>query len=342
MSGETSTAIVTSAADTPAPVPVLPRCSNCATELHGEYCSHCGQRVEPHIHSLWGFMSEAAESITHADSRVWRTLVPLVIRPGFLTREFLDGRRARYLPPFRLYLVLSVIFFLVVSFEGKEAMVVDPATNPAVATERERVLAEIRPDVAKEVAAAQADAAKEAAAAKVAQATRGAAERMQTGSCENLTYEGPAAKWVQPRLKPLCEKIREDEGHSLAESFKHNLPRAMFVFLPLLAGVMKLLYWRPKRWYVEHLLLFVHNHAFAFLAFSLVALSSLLFGDTIESVLIFGLFFYVPWYVYRSMRTMYGQPAFMTLAKMSVLSIAYFVSLTIMVIVTALYSVVTL
>ncbi len=56
---------------------------------------------------------EAFESISHADSRLWRTLWYLLGRPGFLTREFFEGKRVRYLPPFRLYLVISVLFFLV-------------------------------------------------------------------------------------------------------------------------------------------------------------------------------------------------------------------------------------
>ena len=50
--------------------------------------------------------------ISHTDSRLWRTLAALLLRPGYLTREFLAGRRARYLPPVRLYLVISLVFFL--------------------------------------------------------------------------------------------------------------------------------------------------------------------------------------------------------------------------------------
>ena len=55
-----------------------------------------------------------------------------------------------------------------------------------------------------------------------------------------------------------------------SEAIVHNIPRAMFVFLPLLALFMKLLYWRPKRYYVEHLLFLVHNHAFVFLALAIL------------------------------------------------------------------------
>jgi hypothetical protein len=95
------------------------RCTNCGAAATGAYCARCGQRVAPHIHSVWGFIREATESLTHADSRLWRTLSTLLVKPGRLTREFLDGRRASYLPPFRLYLVLSLLFFVLASLLGE-------------------------------------------------------------------------------------------------------------------------------------------------------------------------------------------------------------------------------
>ena len=87
-------------------------CANCGASVAGHFCSHCGQRVEHAVHSLWHFIAEATEDLTHADSRVWRTIGALLFKPGFLTTEFLAGRRVRYLPPIRLYLVMSVLFFL--------------------------------------------------------------------------------------------------------------------------------------------------------------------------------------------------------------------------------------
>ena len=102
------------------PQPLTLVCANCHAALDGEYCAACGQRHEPHVHTVAHFASEALESVSHADSRLWRTLWYLLARPGYLTREFFAGRRVRYLPPFRLYLVISVVFFLVVGLpEGK-------------------------------------------------------------------------------------------------------------------------------------------------------------------------------------------------------------------------------
>lgn len=89
-------------------------CANCGAAVSGEFCGRCGQRREHEMHSVLHFSREAFEDLTHADSRLWRTMIALLFKPGYLTREFIEGRRVRYLPPIRLYLVLSVLFFLVV------------------------------------------------------------------------------------------------------------------------------------------------------------------------------------------------------------------------------------
>jgi len=87
-------------------------CLNCGAEIGGRYCAACGQKHDPHRPTLGHFVAETAESLSHADGRLWGTLRRLLTQPGFLTREFFAGRRAAYLPPIRLYIVLSVAFFL--------------------------------------------------------------------------------------------------------------------------------------------------------------------------------------------------------------------------------------
>src|ERR1700688_3433490 len=86
-----------------------PHCTNCGARVSGRYCSNCGQQVKYELHSFWELLSEATEVVTHADSRLWRTLRALLFQPGFLSQQFLAGRRVSYLSPFRLYFVLSVL-----------------------------------------------------------------------------------------------------------------------------------------------------------------------------------------------------------------------------------------
>src|SRR4051794_24657137 len=93
-------------------LPLGAPCPNCATPLEGPWCHACGQRAEKYDRSIWHLVGEAFEGLTHLDGRVWRTLGRLIVKPGRLTRDYLDGHRAPQIPPFRMFLVvLLVVFF---------------------------------------------------------------------------------------------------------------------------------------------------------------------------------------------------------------------------------------
>jgi hypothetical protein len=87
-------------------------CPNCQTPLQGPWCYICGQKGELYHRSIRHLVAEALEGLTHADSRLWQTLDGLVRRPGRLTREYLDGKRASQIPPFRMFLVVVLTVFL--------------------------------------------------------------------------------------------------------------------------------------------------------------------------------------------------------------------------------------
>src|SRR3712207_4818772 len=94
-------------------------CLNCGDPTVGSFCPVCGQRkVEVHV-SLHRLAMDVLDDQLSINSALPRTLAALFFRPGHLTREYMAGRIARYIPPFRLYLVSSVVFFLVLSlFSG--------------------------------------------------------------------------------------------------------------------------------------------------------------------------------------------------------------------------------
>src|SRR5689334_289537 len=90
-------------------------CPNCGALLSARYCAHCGQ--DSHVTlNLRHFTEEVVEGMTHFDSTFWRTFRPLLFKPGFLTKQFLEGKRKHYAPPLRTYLVLSVLYFLIAPF----------------------------------------------------------------------------------------------------------------------------------------------------------------------------------------------------------------------------------
>ena len=87
------------------------RCSNCNAPLSGPYCHICGQRDDDLRRPIWTFFRELLDAIFDTDSKIIKTILLLVFMPGGLSRDFMEGKRARYLPPFRLYVVLLFVFF---------------------------------------------------------------------------------------------------------------------------------------------------------------------------------------------------------------------------------------
>lgn len=289
-------------------------CANCGATLTDDFCAHCGQRREHQVHSLAEFLGEAAEVITHADSRVWRTFVPLLFRPGFLTQQYLAGRRASYLPPFRLYIVLSVVFFLVVSMASHSTRVGMEAPSQA------------RTELQKQLDAST-DPVEQSVLRKTIQGLKAVdvkSDATSVGNCETNIPSASLPNWLRARIVTGCQKIAADNGRELFQSMIHNAGRAMFVFLPLIAALMKLLYWHPRRYYVEHLLLLLHNHAFIFIAVSLLLILQMIVpSDLLMGWVSTALWLYILWYLYRSMRRVYGQSRTQTAFKFALLFSAY-------------------
>src|SRR6476660_9893859 len=93
-------------------------CPNCGMEFLGDFCHGCGEK-QPHTEELTfrHFVLHATHDLTHLDAKVFATLRYLFTRPGFLTQEFIAGRRSRYMRPFSLFLVACAVFFLTDSFK---------------------------------------------------------------------------------------------------------------------------------------------------------------------------------------------------------------------------------
>jgi hypothetical protein len=84
-------------------------CPNCKATLTGPYCAVCGQKAEDYHRSVWRLAAEAAEGLTDFDGRFWNTLPRLIVKPGQLTHDYLAGKRASQVPPFRMYLVAVIL-----------------------------------------------------------------------------------------------------------------------------------------------------------------------------------------------------------------------------------------
>src|SRR5579871_5044720 len=102
-------------------MPEVERCRNCGTPLNGKFCTECGQRHHAAGASLRQFFDGFAATHFGFDTKFFHSLLPLMFRPGFLTKEYCIGRQERYIKPFRLYLFSSVLFFFLAAFMWPQA-----------------------------------------------------------------------------------------------------------------------------------------------------------------------------------------------------------------------------
>jgi len=331
-----------------------PNCLNCGNRLRGQYCGNCGQRSRSRLISLWELISDAFGDLFELDSRLWQTLVPLMIRPGRLTRDYLEGRRARFMPPFRMYLVLSLLFFVVAFFDPREELGLLFEPEPEVAAEA----TDTEETGAAETATTEADAIKQEILDELAEEGIVVDDEVADGfrvDDEGFHFEiggdedGEEAgdddcnvdasdledmpAWLArrltvERLQRVCERTRLDDGRALVDNLLDNIPAALIVLLPLMAFVLKVLYPLSKRYYVEHLLFFVHFHSFFFLILTLQILFVRLAGalsvpGALRLMTLVITSFYVPIYLFVSMRRVYGQSRIATFLKFIVLLVAY-------------------
>lgn len=326
-------------------------CLNCGAVLRGQYCGSCGQRARSRLISLWELLRDAFGDLFELDSRLWRTVTPLLVRPGLLTADYLAGRRARYMPPFRMYLVLSLVFFLVAFFNPREELGLLYAPDAEEQTagdsgEEDPDTVQIPEDAREELEEAGLDidelnARLEEAAGENEDEDDGINIKINGDDpndegCELGDYdvsnmpEWFRVRFSRERLEAACTRtFKSEEGQQeFLSKMIDNIPLALFILLPLMALVQVFLYPLSRRYYVEHLLFFVHFHAFFFLMLTL----QILWGRLVQSLggpnwlgvlPIVAASFYIPVYLFRAMRRVYEQGWFLTFLKYLFLLVAY-------------------
>ncbi|MCJ7555966.1 MAG: DUF4286 family protein [Gammaproteobacteria bacterium] len=321
-------------------------CRNCAAPIRGQYCAGCGQRSQVRVITLWELTRDMVGDIADLDSRIWRSLIPLLFRPGQLTVDYLRGRRARYMPPFRMYLVLSILFFLLVSVfnDSDNLFEINSSTDDSEAQleiARDRLSELTAENLGNPEAAQQLQQARDALARTPDSQEQSDADsdledqKSAEQTCADMDiHMGGDLPWIteaeaEARVRELCLKVVGDKGKGLTRALLQNVPKMLFIFLPLIALVLKGLYPLSRRYYVEHLLFAIHFHAFVFLALILempmAELAKAVGFPTWPLTTILSL--YIPYYLYKSMRRVYMQGRAATLYKYILLLFSYFFSL---------------
>lgn len=288
-------------------------CLNCGDPTVGFFCPTCGQKKVDVRVSLRRMMGETLEDELYMNVLLPRTIGALFFRPGHLTREYVQGRIVRYIQPFRLYLAASVLFFVLLPWLTNLGAIEDEI-------ERETARADSIAAVTGDTAAPAADTL---ASARVAGARVGVTR--QESFNMNLGIRDTAR--VPPLLRPANRRLIHAEDRLerlppaeavrvLRTAFMESLPTGIFLMMPIFAGILKVLYLRRKRFYVEHFVFALHVHAFTFLTFVLMLLVPWRPLNLVLSLWLVA-------YVFLAMKRVYGQGLLKTFGKYLLLGWAY-------------------
>ena len=300
--------------------------------MEERYCTHCGQENTEPKESLGHLIGHFFEDVTHFDSKLFTTLKDLVLRPGFLTKEYVAGRRVRYLNPIRMYIFISAVFFLAM-FAGRGEHGEVAEGGHAVNLYRQRVADSLRDAggdsvrgrVNKEVAARldtveNIKPGEESMFFAVGSGGKISIDLVQNRYHSLREYDSIVPHlpdsmrhtgfwgWVARRNMRLKEKQGGRVHIRIEKDLEHTTPKLMFVLLPLFALYTGWFYRRSrtqgKYYYVQHAIFSIHFHSMAFLVFLVLKLVSLLW---VGVGLVAGGYLLVLVYLVAALRGMYGQ-----------------------------------
>lgn len=383
-------------------------CLNCGTVLEGKFCHHCGQENLQIKENFGHLMNHAISDYFHFDHQFFHTLKPLLLQPGKLTSEYMAGRRVQYLHPIKMYIFISLIFFILFfkhnnseeetdgkKHANKEAiakikkdMENDKSMNPlqkkimeGVVENAQNVSVDTTNDTTKK-GGFNLTVDKNALAGgnnvkitttKSKDSTR-SKHNWHSAKADNVVVTGAASKHKADKdnddddtsdgsftsrmlkdskdstyaaylnsqksmpadardnffermfeMKRFAYKKYGDRAKEVfLEDFKHNVPKMMFVLLPLFAVILRFAFWKNKKFYVEHLIFSFHLHCFLFLFLTIIMLLMMLpLTQSFRGWINFAATMGVIIYIYKSLKAVYHRSRWRTISKMIGMSFAY-------------------
>lgn len=309
-------------------------CLNCGASLIGRYCQDCGQEnVEPK-ESAWHLIVHFFNDITHFDGKFFNTMKLLLTRPGFLSEEYMKGRRAKYINPIRMYLFVSAVFFLMLMsfFSGKSNVIeIKDGTKRDTSATKKALLTASK--VAMDLDTIEFEGEKQ----RILLKNGDTVTRRQIDDYEPKTIKSfdsfqallpPAEKMSKTgqyfaRKMILAEERRKKDRdgyvRELWAKYYHSLPYMLFLALPVIALFFRIAYVRRKDYnYVSHAIFVIH--------FTCVVFITLLIDNILEAIggwanyigVVLNLSLAI--YLYLAMRRFYKQGGLKTFIKFFLLS----------------------
>ncbi len=295
--------------------------------------------------------------ITHFDGKFFTTLKDLLFKPGFLSAEYMKGRRMSYLNPIRMYVFTSAIFFLIFFslFKPEDTFKITEGNEPLSIEARDSIIQRVEKKLGRDTANVNLkkklevlkDTSKPLTAldlipfsedfTMVGTIGRDYKSRYEYDSLQKVLPVSERDGWLKAvwnkRAIRLNEKYKKEGAFSmstLSDSVLHKLPYLLFVSLPFFALILKLLYIRRRKefYYADHGIFTIHHYIFSFILLLFMFLWDKM--DNMTGWSIWGIFQFItilfwPVYLFLAMKRFYRQGSGKTFSKFVLLNILGFV-----------------
>lgn len=274
-------------------------CKNCETAYKGFYCPNCGQSKKEYEKPFGFLIVDLMGDMLAFDSRLWKTLKSVLFKPGHMAKEYIEGKRVKYMPPFRFYVFVSFVFFLLVSIKS-----VQDNKSEMKQTLKNHTAVDSLQQISDSVLAEQVfidDTAR---------------VKLGTGSFINISTDNETD---QSKL----DAIQNNPEVFINKFFKY-LSWILFILMPVYGLLLWMFFRKAYRYYIGHLIFSINQHAFAFIILALITAFTLIFPEH-ENNYVSYLAVLIPIYILVGTKKLYGQKWLQTWFKLNAVAFVYLV-----------------
>ena len=344
-------------------------CLNCGHNVGHRYCSFCGQENTETVKTFYQLLQQFFEDFTHYDGTFWKTIFCLFFKPAALTKAYLSGKRKTYLPPIRLYIFISFLTFFCISLLPKQTTLstttgqeaankelaipsidslhiekksMDGLTKVGILSQQDNdTLVKIINQIKRKDTIGLVDFGYESTS-ELDSIQKFGREEEKVGSSKYWILK----KWLTVKEENTSEEIME----KFMYSFINNLPKVLFLYMPIFAFILWLFHNKKKWFYFDHSIFTLHYFSFLLLlSLFLICLNRLLpllgkppYTDWINFVLQSAGIFWMIYYYFPAHRRLYGLTVIKSFAKSGVVIFINLILITFLTILFGLYTYITI
>ncbi|HUR66497.1 MAG TPA: DUF3667 domain-containing protein [Chitinophagaceae bacterium] len=348
-------------------------CLNCGTIVAGRFCQNCGQENVVPKETFWHMVTHFFYDITHFDSNFFITVKDLLFKPGFLSKEYMKGKRMSYLHPVKMYVFTSAIFFLLFFSFFLDIKNISDDSQKLTPVERSNLLRRVKAGLLKDstnkclkdglsvledtsliltkkdvrfIDTCRNKGVYVNFAGKYKSFEAYDSSQKKLPKDERDAWFGRLWKKTTINIEKKFNENPDEALKKLIESILHRLPYMLLISLPFFALILKLVYTRRKQfYYADHGVFTIHLYVFSFLMLLLIfcfdKLSKVTHSE-LPDVLIFLSLLWLNVYLFKAMRTFYGQSWWKTFLKFLIVALSSLVMMILLFLLITFFSAVTL